>query len=200
MNAGGRAGSGKNRRHGAGKCDAGVGDTNQNFLRRGEALVRNDGGGGALFGASEVVFVFGKGEVAGLGTVGGGEAFEHGLRVTDHLPFKCFAISAAVNDILLFGRLAVDLLSRPTITMAGSSSTLVCMAKTLRVGLIGYRFMGRAHSNAWRQAPRFFGLKANVELHTICGRKHGRRAGRARPARLAACRDRLARNRRVAAD
>jgi len=44
------------------------------------------------------------------------------------------------------------------------------MAKTLRVGLIGYRFMGRAHSNAWRQAPRFFQLKANVELHTLCGR------------------------------
>jgi predicted dehydrogenase len=44
------------------------------------------------------------------------------------------------------------------------------MAKTLRVGLIGYRFMGRAHSNAWRQAPRFFNLKANVEMHTICGR------------------------------
>jgi predicted dehydrogenase len=44
------------------------------------------------------------------------------------------------------------------------------MAKTFRVGLIGYRFMGRAHSNAWRQAPRFFNLKANVELHTICGR------------------------------
>ena len=45
------------------------------------------------------------------------------------------------------------------------------MAKTFRVGLIGYRFMGRAHSNAWRQAPRFFNLKANVELHTICGRQ-----------------------------
>ena len=44
------------------------------------------------------------------------------------------------------------------------------MAKTFRVGLIGYRFMGRAHSNAWRQAPKFFTLKANVELHTICGR------------------------------
>jgi predicted dehydrogenase len=44
------------------------------------------------------------------------------------------------------------------------------MAKTLRVGLIGYRFMGRAHSNAWRQAPKFFKLKANVEMHTICGR------------------------------
>ena len=44
------------------------------------------------------------------------------------------------------------------------------MAKTLRVGLIGYRFMGRAHSNAWRQAPRFFPLKANIELHTLAGR------------------------------
>ena len=44
------------------------------------------------------------------------------------------------------------------------------MAKTFRVGLIGYKFMGRAHSNAWRQAPKFFDLKANVELHTICGR------------------------------
>lgn len=44
------------------------------------------------------------------------------------------------------------------------------MAKTLRVGMIGYRFMGKAHSNAWRQAPRFFPLKAHIELHTICGR------------------------------
>ncbi|HVU07461.1 MAG TPA: Gfo/Idh/MocA family oxidoreductase [Verrucomicrobiae bacterium] len=45
------------------------------------------------------------------------------------------------------------------------------MARTFRVGLIGYRFMGRAHSNAWRQAPRFFPLKANIEMHTICGRE-----------------------------
>jgi len=44
------------------------------------------------------------------------------------------------------------------------------MAKTFRVGLIGYQFMGRAHSNAWRQAPKFFDLKANIEMHTICGR------------------------------
>ncbi len=44
------------------------------------------------------------------------------------------------------------------------------MAKTLRVGMIGYRFMGKAHSNAWRQAPHFFPLQADVELHTICGR------------------------------
>jgi predicted dehydrogenase len=44
------------------------------------------------------------------------------------------------------------------------------MAKTLRVGMVGYRFMGRAHSNAWRQAPKFFPLKAHIEMHTICGR------------------------------
>ena len=42
--------------------------------------------------------------------------------------------------------------------------------RTLRVGMIGYRFMGKAHSNAWRQAPRFFPLKAHIETHTICGR------------------------------
>ena len=44
---------------------------------------------------------------------------------------------------------------------------------TLRVGMIGYRFMGKAHSNAWRQAPHFFPLKAGVQLHTICGRDAG---------------------------
>ncbi len=44
------------------------------------------------------------------------------------------------------------------------------MARTFRVGLIGHRFMGKAHSNAWRQAARFFHLKANIEMHTICGR------------------------------
>jgi predicted dehydrogenase len=44
------------------------------------------------------------------------------------------------------------------------------MAKTLRVGMVGYGFMGKAHSNAWRQAPYFFPLKAKLELHTLCGR------------------------------
>ena len=44
------------------------------------------------------------------------------------------------------------------------------MAKTLRVGMVGYGFMGKAHSNAWRQAPYFFPLRARLELHTICGR------------------------------
>lgn len=44
------------------------------------------------------------------------------------------------------------------------------MAKTLRVGMIGCGFMGKAHSNAWRQVSHFFPLKARPELHTICGR------------------------------
>ena len=44
------------------------------------------------------------------------------------------------------------------------------LRRTLHVGLIGYRFMGRAHSNAWRQAPRFFDLPAAVRMKTICGR------------------------------
>lgn len=44
------------------------------------------------------------------------------------------------------------------------------MAKTLRVGMIGYGFMGRVHSNAWRQVAHFFPLKARVELHAVCGR------------------------------
>ncbi len=42
--------------------------------------------------------------------------------------------------------------------------------RTLNIGMIGYNFMGKAHSNAWRQAPRFFDLPAGVRLHTICGR------------------------------
>lgn len=30
--------------------------------------------------------------------------------------------------------------------------------------------MGKAHSNAWRQAPHFFPLKAGIQMSTICGR------------------------------
>ena len=42
--------------------------------------------------------------------------------------------------------------------------------RTLTVAMVGYKFMGRAHSNAWRQAPRFFKLPADLRLKTICGR------------------------------
>ncbi|MGY1840014.1 MULTISPECIES: Gfo/Idh/MocA family protein [unclassified Modestobacter] len=40
----------------------------------------------------------------------------------------------------------------------------------LRVGLIGYAFMGAAHSHAWRTAPRFFDLPLRPELTVLAGR------------------------------
>ncbi len=44
------------------------------------------------------------------------------------------------------------------------------MAKPLRIGLIGSKFMGRAHSNAWGQANRFFDLPRDVVLDTVAAR------------------------------
>lgn len=36
--------------------------------------------------------------------------------------------------------------------------------------MVGYAFMGAAHSHAWRTAPRFFDLPLTPELTAICGR------------------------------
>ena len=38
------------------------------------------------------------------------------------------------------------------------------------VGLVGYKFMGRAHSNAYRQLPRFFDVDPAPRMAAICGR------------------------------
>ena len=43
-------------------------------------------------------------------------------------------------------------------------------ASPLRIGIVGTSFMGRAHSNAWLQAPRFFDLLRPIELRAACGR------------------------------
>src|SRR5580693_729209 len=40
----------------------------------------------------------------------------------------------------------------------------------LNVGLVGYGFMGRAHSNAFLQAGRFFDLPYQPVLKTVCAR------------------------------
>jgi predicted dehydrogenase len=40
----------------------------------------------------------------------------------------------------------------------------------LRVGMIGYAFMGVAHSHAWRTAPRFFDLPLAPQLTALAGR------------------------------
>lgn len=40
----------------------------------------------------------------------------------------------------------------------------------LNVAIIGYKFMGKAHSNAWLKAFRFFDLPMEVVLKVACGR------------------------------
>jgi myo-inositol 2-dehydrogenase/D-chiro-inositol 1-dehydrogenase len=42
--------------------------------------------------------------------------------------------------------------------------------KNLRVGLIGYGFMGRTHSNAFRKVNNFFDVPYQPVLHTVCAR------------------------------
>lgn len=42
--------------------------------------------------------------------------------------------------------------------------------KQLRIGVIGYGFMGRMHSHAWRVASGLFELPVAPVLHTLCGR------------------------------
>jgi predicted dehydrogenase len=42
--------------------------------------------------------------------------------------------------------------------------------RKLRVAMIGYQFMGRAHSNAWRQVGRFFDLPYEPVMKVVCGR------------------------------
>lgn len=40
----------------------------------------------------------------------------------------------------------------------------------LRVGMVGYAFMGVAHSHAWRTAPRFFDLPLHPRMTALAGR------------------------------
>ena len=42
--------------------------------------------------------------------------------------------------------------------------------KPLRIGLVGYGFMGRTHSNAYRQVGQFFDLELQPILKAVCGR------------------------------
>jgi predicted dehydrogenase len=44
------------------------------------------------------------------------------------------------------------------------------MTRTLRVAMIGHGFMGAAHSQAWRVAPRFFELTAAPDMALLVGR------------------------------
>jgi predicted dehydrogenase len=44
------------------------------------------------------------------------------------------------------------------------------MAKPLNIGMIGYGFMGRAHSNAYRKVNHFFDLEHEPVLKAVCAR------------------------------
>src|SRR5690349_19879853 len=49
----------------------------------------------------------------------------------------------------------------------------------LGIGLVGYAFMGAAHSQAWRNAPRFFDLPLRVAMTAVAGRDESRVAAAA---------------------
>ncbi len=44
------------------------------------------------------------------------------------------------------------------------------MAKQINIGLVGYKFVGRAHSNAYTKMPMFFDTESIPFLKAICGR------------------------------
>ena len=46
--------------------------------------------------------------------------------------------------------------------------------KTLNIGMVGYGFMGRTHSNAFLQAGRFFDLACQPVLKAVCARNAAR--------------------------
>ncbi|HEY2431369.1 MAG TPA: Gfo/Idh/MocA family oxidoreductase [Vicinamibacterales bacterium] len=46
--------------------------------------------------------------------------------------------------------------------------------KTLNIGLVGYGFMGRTHSNAYHQAPHFFELPCRPVLKAVAARNEAR--------------------------
>ena len=45
------------------------------------------------------------------------------------------------------------------------------MTDTLRVAMIGHGFMGAAHSQGWRVAPRFFDLPLRPRMAVVVGRR-----------------------------
>src|SRR5579871_2403931 len=59
-------------------------------------------------------------------------------------------------------------ITRPSKTLFRHRGTV--MAKPLNVGMIGYGFMGRAHSNAYRKVNHFFDLAYQPVLKAVCAR------------------------------
>src|SRR5260221_2110617 len=51
------------------------------------------------------------------------------------------------------------------------------MSKPLNIGMIGYGFMGRAHSNAYRKVNHFFDLEYRPVLKAVCARDEEKAKG-----------------------
>lgn len=47
---------------------------------------------------------------------------------------------------------------------------MAAQKKPFRIGMIGYGFMGRAHSNAYRKAGNFFPFPHEIQLKAVCAR------------------------------
>ncbi|MFJ8542593.1 Gfo/Idh/MocA family protein [Streptomyces sp. NPDC093586] len=65
--------------------------------------------------------------------------------------------------------------AEPTATGTGTADGTTATGATatrppLRVGMVGYAFMGAAHSQGWRTAGRVFDLPLNPVMTAICGR------------------------------
>ncbi|SFJ50750.1 Predicted dehydrogenase [Halobacillus dabanensis] len=45
------------------------------------------------------------------------------------------------------------------------------MKREIRIGMVGYQFMGKAHSHAYRDLPFYFDVSTTPVLKAICGRK-----------------------------
>ena len=43
-----------------------------------------------------------------------------------------------------------------------------CEKDTLNIGLVGYKFMGKAHSNAFQKVSMFFEPSVNICMKAIC--------------------------------
>ena len=44
------------------------------------------------------------------------------------------------------------------------------MTTTINIAMLGSKFMGRAHSNAWLNVAKFFDVDPRPTMHTVVGR------------------------------
>src|SRR5262245_66175284 len=63
--------------------------------------------------------------------------------------------------------------------VADAATTGTAGARTVGVGMVGYAFMGAAHSQAWRTVARVFDLEVAPRLVAICGRSRDKVAAAA---------------------